>query len=114
MAAREVRRGADDWRGWRSAGGGRRGAGEGGREEGRGEATSGGEDEGESEEARAICVGGERRSIFASRYASKAKCLSCLRWLLEELPSAHSVEREAKKHLPRAIGLSLTMEPNNL
>ena len=94
---------------WRGRGGlGRR------REEGRGEATRGGEDEGESEEARAICVGGERRSIFASRYASKAKCLSCLRWLLEELSNAHSAEREAKKRLPRAIGLSLTMEPNNL
>ena len=99
------------WRGRGSLGGrreegGRRGAGEGGREEGRGEATRGGEDEGESEEARAICVGGERRSIFASRYASKAKCLSCLRWLLEELSNAHSAEREAKKRLPRAVGLS--------
>ena len=81
-----------------------------GREEGRGEATSGEEDEGESEEARAICVGGERRSIFASRYASKAKCLSCLLWLLEELPSAHSAEREAKKRLPRAVGLSLSKQ----
>ena len=80
----------------------------GGREEGRGEATRGGEDEGESEEARAICIGRERRSIFASRYASKVKCLSCLRWLLEELPSAHSAKREAKKHLPRAVGLSLS------
>ena len=77
--------------------GGRRGDSEGGREEGRGEATRGGEDEGESEEAHSICVGGERRSIFASRYASKAKCLSCLRWLLEELPSAYSAEHEEKK-----------------
>jgi len=56
--------------------GGRRGDSEGGREEGRGEATRGGEDEGESEEAAAICVGGERRSIFALRFASNAKWLS--------------------------------------
>ena len=62
----------------------------GGREEGRGEATRGGEDEGESEEAHSICVGGERRSIFASPYVSKAKCVSSLRCLLEALPSVYS------------------------
>jgi len=38
-----------------------------------------------------ICVGGERRGIFASRLASEAKCLSCMRVLLETLclPKKH-------------------------
>ena len=64
------------WRGRGGLGGRREEGCRRGREEGRGEATRGGEDEGESEETTMICVGGERRSIFASRFASNAKCLS--------------------------------------
>jgi len=58
--------------------------------------------------AVAECIRGERGCIFASPLSSVRKMHPAMLFLLEAKSTRHSVQREAKKRLPRAVGLSLT------